>query len=88
MSFLRKYFNKRIKMLGRAGLVYKTKDNKYFVDSEVLVGPPYDVVIFADGVRYYGEEKKQEILSNEERQSIIKAVKAELESMGMSVQVG
>lgn len=60
-----------VKILGRAGMIYEDKGTKYFVDSEMLVGPEYDIVIYTGSIRPNKEEngvilsqtKKDEIIS-------------------------
>jgi hypothetical protein len=60
-----------IKILGRAGLIYSDKKEKYFIDSEMLIGPQFDIVIYSGSVRPYNkgentmlsESKKSEVIS-------------------------
>jgi hypothetical protein len=75
-----------VKILGKAGVLYRDKDGEFFIDSEILVSPPFDLVIFSDGIGYSNnpngfitEEKKKEIIVN--------AVRL-FESIGMKVEVG
>jgi len=71
-------------MLGRAGIIYKDEAGKYFIDSETLIRPPYDIVIFADSVKYYKSDK---ILPSETKMIIAKKIKDELEAMSMLVEL-
>jgi hypothetical protein len=56
---------------GRTGVLYQDETGKYFIDSELLVGPDFDLVIYADRIRFFDKmnrnevdgEKKQEILN-------------------------
>jgi hypothetical protein len=71
---------------GRAGIVYDRDSTLYFIDSELLAGDPYDnIVIWAKSVRYYDDEKKQIVLTHDEKKVIAEEVKLELESMGIKV---
>jgi hypothetical protein len=85
-KLLKQFFNKRIKMLGRAGIIYRDESDTYFLDSEHLVGSP-DVVVFMDNIRIADERKKDVIISYEKKKTIAQQVKAELEAMEMSVQL-
>jgi len=74
-----------VKILGKAGVLYVDKDGEYFVDSEVLISPPFDLVIFSEGIEYYNmpsititDEKKKDIIANTVRL---------FESIGMKVDV-
>jgi hypothetical protein len=75
-------------MLGRTGVVYKADGVKYFINSEVLIAPPYDIVLYVDGIRYYDANQKDLPLSFTEKQRIAIEVKEELEYMGMRVELG
>ncbi|HZE86120.1 MAG TPA: hypothetical protein VE035_17490 [Puia sp.] len=60
-----------IKLLGRAGLIYWDKEEKYFIDSEMLIGSKFDIVVYSNSIRFYDradnrllpESKKKEIIS-------------------------
>ena len=40
-----------VKLTGRAGLVYSEGSRSMLIDSELLTGPEFDVVVFADSLK-------------------------------------
>lgn len=58
-----------VKILGRAGILYEDKSGQYYINSEMLVGPEFDLVIYSDDVSVHNnnsdlvtEKKKKEII--------------------------
>lgn len=49
MWFNRKKY--RVKLQGRAGLIYEENGRSMFVDSEMLAGPDFDIVIYMDNIK-------------------------------------
>ncbi len=87
MKFLKRFFNKKIKMLGRAGIIYNDGTTKYFIDSESLLAPPYDVVIYVKRIRYFDNNARLKVLTNTEKLEIANKVKSELDDMGMTTDL-
>lgn len=40
-----------VKLTGRAGIIYEEGPKKMLIDSELLSGPTFDVVVFLDSIR-------------------------------------
>jgi len=76
-----------VEILGRSGIKYKNKSQKYFIDSEMLVSPEFDIVIFSDSVRYYNDTSLIHPLTKDEKNEIIRIAVKLLESAGIKVDV-
>jgi hypothetical protein len=76
-----------VEILGRSGIKYKDKENKYFIDSEMLVGPEFDLVIFSESVRYYKDVSLTNPLSDMQKNEIVKIVVGLLSSAGIRADV-
>jgi hypothetical protein len=76
-----------VEILGRSGIKYRDKSNKYYIDSEMLVGPEFDLVIFSDSVRFYNDTSLLNPLSKNEKDEIVKIVVTLLESVGIKADV-
>ena len=76
-----------VEILGRSGIKYRDKSNKYFIDSEMLVSPEFDIVIFSDSVRYYSNTSLLNPLTKNEKDEIVKIVLTLLESAGIKTDV-
>jgi hypothetical protein len=63
-----------VEILGRSGIKYKDKEKKYFIDSEMLVNPEFDLVIFSGSVRYYKDTSLANPISDSEKEEIVKIV--------------
>lgn len=75
-----------VKILGRAGVLYKDNNIKYLVDSELLFGGEYQIVIFKHNIKYYDSSKEGEI-SEELKDDIVKNVCKLLQSSNFNVEV-
>lgn len=73
-----------VKILGRAGILYKDNNNKYLVDSEMLFGDYYDIVIYKDNIKFYNSIKNDEI-SEELKEEIIENICKKLKSRNLKV---
>jgi len=76
-----------VKILGRAGLKFTDKDQKYFVDSEMLVEGEFDLVIYSDSVRYYKDISKNYPIPEDQKKEIVKMVVKLLNSSGIKTDV-
>jgi hypothetical protein len=76
-----------VKILGRAGIKYIDRDKRYFVDSEMLVGNEFDLVIYSDSVRYYKDISKSHPIPEDQKKEIVKMVVKLLSSSGIKVDV-
>ena len=60
---------KKVKFLGRGGIEFNYQDVDYLIDSEMLIGEEYDIVVYKDSVMTKDNRKlvagslKEEILS-------------------------
>lgn len=76
-----------VEILGRGGIKYTDKEKKYFIDSEMLVGPEFDLVIFSDSVRYYNDTSLTNPVSDSEKKEIVKMVVKLLASASIKADV-
>lgn len=66
-NFFRK---KKVRFLGRGGLIFKYQNDDYLIDSEMSFSEGVDIVIYKDSVRHYdgngsiSETRKNEIISS------------------------
>ena len=87
MAFWKQWYNPKIKMQGRSGIIY-IKSPKYYIDSEVLHPPPFDVVIWKDSLCRFEGENKYPVHSVEEKKLIVEEIMRELEDMNLKVELG
>lgn len=66
---LTNFFKKKeVKFLGRGGMILNYQNNDYIIDSEMLFGEDFDIVIYTDSIQFKDtkasitEAKKKEIL--------------------------
>lgn len=80
-------FKKRsIVFLGRAGLNCYYNGEKFFIDSEMLIGPPSDIVIYSE--RIYLIKKGQKFTVDETtRKEVLSFLEMELERQKMKFEV-
>jgi hypothetical protein len=76
-----------VEILGRAGLKYIDKDKKYFIDSEMLVGGEFDLVIYSDSVRHYSDVSKNAPVPEDEKKGIVRLVVKLLKSADIKADV-
>jgi len=69
----------KVTVTGRAGLIYKEKGKLMRVDSEMLAGPTYDIVIYKDSIDSWEPPFESEKLSDDDKERIIKNIISELE---------
>lgn len=81
-----KNLRRSVKILGRAGVLYKDNNIKYLVDSELLFGEDYDIVIYKDNIKYYNSINDNEI-SEELKDEIVENVCKILKSRNFKVVV-
>ena len=58
--------NYSVKLTGRAGLVYSEGSKHMFVDSELLAGPTFDIVVFGDSIKSWAPPHQSEAISAED----------------------
>jgi uncharacterized protein (UPF0261 family) len=56
-----------VKFQGRAGIVYQEGDKQMSVDSELLAGSNYDIVIFTNTIRNWQPPYEQAVLSENDK---------------------
>lgn len=68
----------RVRVLGRAGLRYERGDHVMLVDSEMLAGPEYDMVIYSRSITTWQPPHENEPISEDERRSIAEDIEKRL----------
>ena len=87
MGILDFLFRKRtITFLGRAGLTCFYDNKTFFIDSEMLVGPPYDIVIYSDGI-YLKKDKEKLTVDDATRAAVMSFLKSELEKRQIKAEI-
>lgn len=69
------FYNKKkfkVKITGRAGLIYQENGKAIEIDSEMLVGPEYDIVIYAKSIKEWNDGKS---VSGDEKNRILQNLK-------------
>ena len=51
----------QLEILGMTGLKYSNGRKKYFIDSELLTGKEYDIVIFQNKIKFLEVEDKRTV---------------------------
>lgn len=69
----------KLKLTGRAGLIYEENGKSMRVDSEMLVGPTHDIVIYKDSIKSWEPPFEAETLSADGKNRILKNIISELE---------
>jgi len=72
--------------LGRAGLNCYFNGEKYFVDSEMLVAPPPDIVIYSDSICLISDGKKNSV-DETTRTNVLAFLKIELEKQNIKYEI-
>jgi hypothetical protein len=77
MSLRRKDY--KVRLTGRAGIEYQEGPRRMMIDSELLSGPTYDVVIYIDSMRRWAVPYDGDVLTPDDivrfRSSIGEALK-------------
>lgn len=76
----------RVKLTGRAGLIYKEGDKSMLVDSEMLVGPQIDMVVFTDSIKAWQSPNESEPVSQEDKARIMENITKELSNLRIDWQ--
>ena len=76
MLFNRK--KNKVELQGRAGLIYKDNDKSMIIDSEMLAGPNFDMVIYQDSIRHWESPHKNEVIKEDEKNEIRSNITKEL----------
>ena len=82
------YFTKRrsVVFLGRAGLNCYYKGEKFFIDSEMLVGPPNNIVIYSDRV-YQIKGSEKYTVDGTTKTEVLAFLKTELQKQKIKFEV-
>ncbi len=83
LSIFRK---KKIVFLGRTGFIFKDGESKYLIDSEMLVGSEYHIVVYKDSVCLQ-LDRQNIILDDKLKKEILEKVMLELSSMGLKAYI-
>jgi hypothetical protein len=84
MWFKRKPF--QVKLTGRAGIVYREGDRSMQVDSEMLVGPRFDMVVFTDSIKAWEPPDECVPVSEEDKARIRANITKELNNLRIDWQ--
>jgi hypothetical protein len=79
MWFKQKLF--QVKIIGRAGLIYKEDGKSLLVDSEMLAGGEFDIVIFSESIKNWQPPNETEYLSDEDKTRIKTNITKELSNL-------
>ena len=82
-------FNKKgykVKLLGRAGIMYQEGDKSLIIDSELLPGAKYDIVIYKDSIKQWQPPHTEDKISEDERTRIKNNVMTSLRRMRVDWQ--
>jgi hypothetical protein len=60
----------RVKLKGRTGLVYEENGKSMLVDSEMLAGPTFDIVIYTDSLKGWQPPHEHESLTEGDKARI------------------
>ena len=60
----------KLKIKGRAGLIYSESGKVLKIDSEMLTGPEYDMVVYASSISHWEHPHDSELLSDPEKQRV------------------
>lgn len=85
MFFNRKNFS--VKVTGRAGLIYKEGKKLVKIDSEMLTGPDFDIVVYKNSFKRWEPPFEGDIINDIEKDRIIGNVKSDLEENGYKVDI-
>lgn len=71
----------RVKLQGRAGLIYQEDNKVMVIDSELLVGSTYDIVVYFDSIKTWQPPYENETLSDSDRARIKTNISTELDKL-------
>ncbi|MBM3610901.1 MAG: hypothetical protein FJX18_05200 [Alphaproteobacteria bacterium] len=74
-----------VKALGRSGLLYQEGKKSMKIDSEMLVGPNYDIVIYKDSVKQWNPPFENDPVNEDDKNRILSNAKIDLQSGGYKV---
>jgi len=60
----------KVKLTGRAGLIYQEGGKTMNIDSEMLAGPDSDMVIYLDSISKWNPPHENELISVERKEQI------------------
>jgi len=75
-----------IKVTGRAGLEYTINGKTVLIDSEMLAGPRFDMVVYTDSVKQWCPPNDKQALSENEKKMIIDDIKVQLKNLKIDWQ--
>jgi hypothetical protein len=68
----------RVKLMGRAGLIYEEDGRSMIIDSEMLAGPDFDIVIYLDSLDVMIDSNKKKLIAAEDKIRIKENIANEL----------
>lgn len=75
----------KVRITGRAGLIYQEGKKSMNVDSEMLSGPTFDIVIYKDSIKGWEPPFSSDPVDDNEKRRIIENIKSDLEKSGYKV---
>lgn len=84
------FFSKRdykVKVTGRAGLIYKEGKKSMKVDSEMLTGSNYDIVVYKGSISKWDPPFEEDSVGKDEQNRILENIKSDLKEHGYKVDV-
>lgn len=78
MGWVRNMFTRRTVLDGRAGLVYREGTLKLTVDSEMLVGPDFDMVVYLNRITSWDPPHQDVVLDASDKKRIRKNICSDL----------
>jgi hypothetical protein len=76
----------RVELQGRAGLIYYEGNRRIKVDSELLAGPQFDIVIYSDSLKAWEPPFDEESLTPQDIERIKFNINSELKKMRIDWQ--
>jgi len=68
----------RVKLHGRAGIIYEENGRSMVIDSEMLAGPSFDIIIYLDSMIAWEIPHQYELVNEEDKVRIRENITREL----------
>lgn len=76
----------KVKMHGRAGIEYREGRRRMMIDSEMLAGPDFDLVVYADSIARWEPPHERDAVTADERTRIRRNISDALKSLRIDWQ--
>ena len=81
LFFKRKKFS--VKVTGRAGVIYKEGDKTLIIDSEMLSGNKYDMIIYIESMNNWEPPYDKLILTENDKKQIMENIDQDLKKINI-----